>query len=539
MALGPSPPATARARTRAAAVAAGLITVAFGYVLAEGYKNRLADPRGTHLVTARPGQPVAAVPVQPASRVPLPRHIIFVVVDGLRADAALRMRATAWMQEHGTCRRTDVGTLTMSRPVYALLSSGVEPARSGVRGNDQHTPAPVESIWQVARRAGLRVTARSPLAWWRELFPDGFDDDRLLEGSTTVIPDSPHGLGDLALIHPVSVDDAGHDHGGASSQYGEAVLRVDAELLPLLEGMDATRDTLIMTADHGHTDRGGHGSGAPELRNVLTCAAGLGVRHVPSTLDPAIDARALPGLLAVLAGLPLPRHMQLDHGDLDLLLEILDPAAITPARVTLYRREIEERRAAAEAQLSAWLGEPHASWETLASHERRAQLTRFAATVAAGLLVVLAVAIRRHRSLAAALEALGWTALVLSGTYAATVMSRGGFDLAAVRTRVSFVTGTLLTVGLLVAVTGVLHLRRWRSPDRLLFDGVLLASVELVLAVAHIVGFGWTIGFPLPPPALLFLPYPLAVTMAATGGALVIAGAALAVQARRRRTSAA
>jgi hypothetical protein len=173
------------------------------------------------------------------------------------------------------------------------------------------------------------------------------------------------------------------------------------------------------------------------------------------------------------------------------------------------------------AQLSAWLKQPNATWDMLAKHERRTQHLRFAASLAAGLLVLLLLAGRHHRSLRPALASLGLVAVALAGSFIAMGLVRGRFDLAAVNKGVPFVFAETVTSILVLLLAGGLHLRLWHDSRRLLFDGVMLVAVELLLAVAHMVGFGWPLGFPLPSPALLFLPYPLAAFTAATGAALL------------------
>jgi hypothetical protein len=442
------------------------------------------------------------------------------VIDGLRADAALSMRSAGWLQEHGTCRLMDVGSLTRSRPVYALLSSGVEPDRSGVRSNDAHSAAPVESLWQVARKAGLRVSGASGLSWWwQELFPDGFDEYRVAADGNLFRAVSAGG--GVQLIHPCTVDEAGHHAGAASSSYREAVLRVDGQLLPFLQSLEGNRDTVLVTADHGHTQRGGHGSDAPELRTVLARAAGHGIAHTPSAWAPTLEARALPALLAVLAGLPPPRHLDIEPAALANALAMLGPAAFPPGHLSSYQHEIEQRRATVTHQLSSWVSKGPANWTTLEAQERRAQQARFALSRGIGLVVLAIATFRRQRSLRATGATLVGVALILLGSYGLTRLTRGSFDLAAVNTGASFAVAQALTSALLLLAAGGLHFLLCREVSRLLFDGLVLVATAWLLSVAHLVAFGWPVGFPLPHPALPFLPYPLAAFTAAAGAALL------------------
>src|SRR5262249_4815890 len=135
--------------------------------LGEKYISRLPNHAGEFLV---------AVPDEVrAPRPPRPRHTVVIVVDGLRADAAETMGITKDLVREGQCRLSDQGAYTVSRPEYALLSTGLEVDRSGARNNDLTTPLAAESVWQIARQSGLRVAGSSHLPWFRQLFPDGFD----------------------------------------------------------------------------------------------------------------------------------------------------------------------------------------------------------------------------------------------------------------------------------------------------------------------------------------------------------------------------
>ena len=52
---------------------------------------------------------------------------------------------------------------------------------NGSRNNDDQSPLAAESIWQVARQAGLRVVGTSELPWFQQLFPSGFDSYQLVQ----------------------------------------------------------------------------------------------------------------------------------------------------------------------------------------------------------------------------------------------------------------------------------------------------------------------------------------------------------------------
>ena len=88
----------------------------------------------------------------------------------------------ARLAEVGQCRKTDVGALSLSRPVYAVLSTGLEADRTGARFNDDSSALAAESVWDVAREAGLEDAIR-PLVEVRLA-----DLERLGGGSPPPVP---------------------------------------------------------------------------------------------------------------------------------------------------------------------------------------------------------------------------------------------------------------------------------------------------------------------------------------------------------------
>jgi hypothetical protein len=255
---------------RIAQLAFAIACIVLGFFLGERYISRLPNHAGYFLVAV-----ADEVCVPNPSR---PRHTAFIVVDGLRRDAAESMAVTRVLAKSGQCRISDQGSFTVSRPEYALLSTGLEVDRTGSRNNDLTAPLAAESIWQVARASGLRVSGSSHLPWFAQLFPGGFDRFTHLETHAANVFDEAHGaLLDVNVFHPLYVDENAHHHGAASSEYAAAVARVDGEIAGLLARLDLAKDLVVLTADHGHRDAGGHGGAQPEIRDVLICFAGRGV----------------------------------------------------------------------------------------------------------------------------------------------------------------------------------------------------------------------------------------------------------------------
>ena len=500
-------------------VVMGAIAIALGFFFGETYIPRLPQHRGLYLVAVE--DRVSAAPP------PRPRHTVVIVIDGLRRDAALGMRSAATLEQRGQCRTMDVGPLTVSRPVYAILSTGLEADRTGARNNDETSPLAAESIWDVARGAGLEVNGLSHLAWWGQLFPNGFTRYRRSEPLTDDLF-SAAPLGDLALVHPVYVDEAGHSFGGASAPYAAAVARADRETEELLARVDLTKDVVILTADHGHSARGGHGAAQPEIARVLTCFAGAGILR--SDARAPLDARTFAPTLALLLGVRFPRHLRAGEDDLDAMFGIVDLRG-APAYAADRRAAIARFRAANAEALAGLLGAPGGTWSALYARERAGRMRVMWGGLA---LLALAYVVALRRAGAAGKEIAAsavWIAGLYGAAYAMHVAVRGGFDFTAVNSRASYVPACL-AIGLVTGLLAIaLHRRLWRSWRRLLRDQLAALGLLVGANVLHPLAFGWPLGFPLPSAPLLVFPFFGAILLV-SGGLLT---AALGVLAARRQ----
>ncbi len=483
-------------------VAAALVALGaakLSHHLGDGYIDRLPNHHGYHLVKVDESL-AGATPSRP-------KRTVLVVIDGLRKDAAGKMRSIRKLASAGQCQSTSVGDLTISRPVYSMLSTGLEVDRLGSRNNDETTPVAGVSIWQVARRHGLRVNGFSELRWWFQLFPDGFD-----HYSDDPDHDADHfaraELGDLTLIHPGYVDNMGHAHGADSPEYRAAVERVDDELSQFLSRLDLDQDTIVVTSDHGHLMQGGHGSGQKELSEVLTCFAGHGLRAAREVgaNDEVLDARIIAPLISVVLAVPFPPHMRAGDDSLDQIWPLVDEATLGAPYIAQRKAAVAAFRAQNNRAIAEWSGDS-ISWTGWYTRARRRQLGRAAVALLVFIIVVCVVGRWRKFTAVEIAGQLTWMVGAFVACALAYVQWRGSFDFASINARELFVDSSLGSCAIGLTLACVVHVVFWRDNQRLALDMFTLTASIVWFAFAHRLVYGAPLGFPLPSDLEIFLPF--------------------------------
>ncbi|WP_153814227.1 alkaline phosphatase family protein [Streptomyces sp. SUK 48] len=221
------------------------------------------------------------------------------------------------------------GAPTLSGPGWATILTGVRPAKHRVRDNSfaGHAFARYPDFLTRLASAGpdlktCAITSWAPLAekvfsarvGTRIATPDAEYDAGTTDRVTAELRD---GDPDALFVQLDGVDDAGHRHGAASPRYLEAIHGADARvgrMVAAVEARPADEDWLVLvTADHGHTDAGGHGGPSlPERRTFLIAVGGglapgsvradirmpdvaaTALTHLGLALDPAWDLDGRP-----------------------------------------------------------------------------------------------------------------------------------------------------------------------------------------------------------------------------------------------------
>ncbi|MEP7291657.1 MAG: alkaline phosphatase family protein [Chloroflexota bacterium] len=290
-------------------------------------------------------------PVEPSSE-SVAEHVVIVVIDGLREDVSHQMPTINALREQGADRVITVGQPSFSLPGWTVIGTGAWQEQSGITTNFTTASIAVDTIFESAKRAGL-TTALVGSEGWGQLYTTGIDDQRLLaeheDAYTNLEGDLQYDqeIGDLALevlaeqenltlIHLLSVDSAAHGWGALSPEEQQAVQNADVQLARILAAVNLENTALVVTADHGHIDAGGHGGWEATVLHIPLVSAGQGI--LPGAYPLGTQADIAP-TVATLLGAAIPAHNQ---GA--ILFDQLDTSdALKAARAVELARQITLR----------------------------------------------------------------------------------------------------------------------------------------------------------------------------------------------------
>ena len=461
-----------------------------------------------------------------------PHRLVVVVLDGLGEAGFSEAVEQAHPGEWQWRATVDMGTPSLSRPVYHVLFTGVPQAVSGIRNNTHAGRARADDLATRVREAGGTVGwALEGVPWFHDLFGRPGDAHEIgwprraeerFGPMADILAQSPT----FAVLHFIEIDHAGHAHGAASEEYRRAAREALQAVIGLREAHAATaagaRTVWMLGADHGHRAGGGHGGPEPEVvrttwiglwpsapRGGAARAEGGAPAEGPERVEISgvVPADRLAATFAAILGVASPR-MALGEP-----LPLPDrPAAASPDRA--------RRRAAVQEAVT-----------TTERVARRGVLLR-AGLFLVGLVGILAVVARGRRAPPGA----GGAVARMFGAASPTLGAIGAFfalgpgaTLSAIATKEGFLARSI-SVMAAGAALGFLVARRWRAPLRWVF----LASGVLP-AAAFVAAAGSMGQSRLPDGALLIFPTTGLLPWGVVAGTVVGAGAAAALGRWRRR----
>ncbi|MBU3705436.1 MAG: alkaline phosphatase family protein [Mycobacterium sp.] len=291
------------ARAGAAQSAAGGVSAA----------ERVAAPAALTPLSVPLPAPAPFVPVAPASAVTVnasattsrnrtasqitePTHVILIGTDGTNMSKILEYDYDRpgsgfriVMDQGVTGTTTFVGHTTLSGPSWSTILTGAFDDKTGVF-NNIFNPAPYIS-WPTAinlieyNEPGVDTAV---IANWQYIsdiaaaggYPAdvndlvGFDtswevtDDLVVDRTIDLINATSASDSAFIFSYQVAVDEAGHEAGGDSPQYREALINTSNNIARIMAAIDAWEAanpgqqwTVITTTDHGHQPQAGFGHG--------------------------------------------------------------------------------------------------------------------------------------------------------------------------------------------------------------------------------------------------------------------------------------
>ena len=268
------------------------------------------------------------------------RKLLLIILDGvpLRNWTRLFGNMEGWV-ESGEARQWVMRSVlpSTSASCYASIHTGVPPQVHGVTGNNNIFRVSVPDVFSQISAAG-GTTGGVAHSFWSEFFHRApFDPVRDIEYDDPNGPihhgrfHSMTGYGlinqmtpsdvdlfatltnlcqrfdlDYGMLHTCTLDSMGHRFGHDCHEMDNACFVMDEMLAPFINRWRDMGYELIVTADHGQTDRGHHGGHEDVQQDVALYYFGTGAGDPPNT--PISQLQLAPTILNLL-GVDVPGTM--------------------------------------------------------------------------------------------------------------------------------------------------------------------------------------------------------------------------------------
>ena len=271
----------------------------------------------------------------------LKAKLLLIIIDGVPTRNFRRLfgNLEGWV-ENGDARVWTMRSVlpSISGPCYASIHTGVRPQQHGILSNEVRFRVAQPDIFSEVTKAGGKTGAVTH-SYWSEFFNRyPFDVVRDMEYDES---DSPitHGrfhtmtgygrdnqmtpsdvdlfatltmLGerfgiDYGILHTCTLDSMGHRFGHDCLAMDNACLHMDGMLAAFLPRWLANGYEVIVTADHGQTDRGTHGGHEDLQQEVALYYFGKGKGPKEGAV---IDQLSLAPTVLKRLGVPIPSTMK-------------------------------------------------------------------------------------------------------------------------------------------------------------------------------------------------------------------------------------
>lgn len=248
----------------------------------------------------------------PAAAATSDQHVIVIGIDGLRYDKIAPANATNLeaLIDTGYSSTTWLYAAPMSQtlsgPGWATNLTGVWPDKHRVLSNSWGTTSNITQYPDFLSRletANPTLSTYAAATWapiidgsaGSPLITSAVDNRYVSTGDSdtaakVVAQLSATNAPNASFVHFDDVDEAGHAHGAASNEYLAAAAEIDGYVGKIRQAIakrpTSERWSIIVTADHGHTDAGGHGGNTPPERSSFIIKTGPGITKTTPAIKP-------------------------------------------------------------------------------------------------------------------------------------------------------------------------------------------------------------------------------------------------------------
>ncbi len=247
---------------------------------------------------------------------PIAGRVLYIIVDGLREDVSHTMPAIENLRSHGAWGRSVVVVPSLSQPSWATLVSGASPEISGSSlinaPYNRIRTLSVDTLFDVAHANHLPASIAGQIWWKRFLRADslseaayapGFEDEddaKIFRAAQSILRRQKAGL---ILVYFGAYDERSHECGALSAPALQSAAQIDRWIGELVREANTAETCIVVTADHGHLDAGGHGGTEYVVTHPPVVFAGTGASRGERAIMREED---IAPTIAALLGLPLP-----------------------------------------------------------------------------------------------------------------------------------------------------------------------------------------------------------------------------------------